>query len=176
VFARTICGEGFPDFWAKRVIGKHPVCINRLVDIKLDKYFNAVNVCFDMDKFGFQVDDNGDYLISDCQTKNFAMYYTSKQSMAAFRALYKNEHGIQDAFVNYWDVTTEHLFSNPYVVGFDPLNEPFMGNMLKEPRLLTPKYMDQTELAPLYTRLYNEAYTKHDPEAIMWFEPNQFPD
>jgi hypothetical protein len=28
----------------------------------------------------------------------------------------------------------------------------------------------------MYTRIYNEAYTKNDPESIMWFEPNQFPD
>lgn len=35
VFARIMCGEGFPDFYAKEAVGRFPSCINYLVDLKL---------------------------------------------------------------------------------------------------------------------------------------------
>jgi len=63
----------------------------------------------------------------------FADYYTSKQSMAAFDALYLNHYQLQDKFVDFWDYTSKALTSNPYVVGFDPLNEPYPGNWIRNP-------------------------------------------
>jgi endoglycosylceramidase len=73
-------------------------------------------------------------------------------------------------------VTSQALAKNPYVVGFDPLNEPFAANPLREPKLIIPGVQDKRELAPMYERVYNEAYHPADSESIMWFEPNQFPD
>lgn len=32
VFARSICGEGVPDFYTKRAVGDNPTCINSYVD------------------------------------------------------------------------------------------------------------------------------------------------
>ena len=45
VFARSICGEGIPDFYAKRVIGDHPVCINEFFDWMLDPIYDKLGVC-----------------------------------------------------------------------------------------------------------------------------------
>ena len=45
-----------------------------------------------MDWKGYSKDENGDFLISDCQKEMFADYYTSPQSMAAFDALYTNKN------------------------------------------------------------------------------------
>ena len=87
-----------------------------------------MNVCVDMEKYGYEKDENGDFLVSDCQKRNFAIYYTSPQSVQGFKALYNNKNGLQDKFVKYWEVTSAALTQNPYVVGFDPLNEPFPGN------------------------------------------------
>lgn len=176
VFARTICGEGVPDFYAKEAIGKHPACINRFVDHKLQPAFDKLGICYSMEKFGYRKDENEDPVIEDCQSRNFAYYYTSKESFVAFSALYKNKDGLQDKFVNYWNVTSQALAANPYVVGFDPLNEPFAANPFREPKLAIPGIQDKRELAPMYERIYNEAYHPADSEAIMWFEPNQFPD
>lgn len=106
----------------------------------------------------------------------FTDYYVSKESFTAFAALYKNHNGLQDKFVDYWTITSEKLASNPYVVGFDPLNEPFFANPLHDPQLFKPGKQDEVELAPMYKRIYKEAYKAADLESIMWFEPNQFPD
>jgi endoglycosylceramidase len=39
VFARSICGEGFPDFYAKEAYGKHPVCISVAADFALKSVY-----------------------------------------------------------------------------------------------------------------------------------------
>ena len=48
VFARTICGEGVPDFYAKRAIGDHPACINSFVDTLLEPLYDKLGVCGDI--------------------------------------------------------------------------------------------------------------------------------
>lgn len=32
VFARMMCGEGVPDFYAREAVGQYPACINYLLD------------------------------------------------------------------------------------------------------------------------------------------------
>jgi len=142
----------------------------------LQPLYDAIGVCFTIESQGYRYDSNGDPLIEDCQKRMFTDYYVTKESLTAFNALYKNKHGLQDKFVGYWDATSAALASNPYTLGFDPLNEPFTSNFLTDPHLFVPGVQDRKELAPMYTRIFNEAYTKNDPESIMWFEPNQFPD
>ena len=44
VFARSICGEGVPDFYAKRVT-EDPVCISKFWDTILSPLYKAVGVC-----------------------------------------------------------------------------------------------------------------------------------
>ena len=109
VFARVMCGEGVPDFYAKEAIGKYPACINYFLDQVLAPYYEKLNVCVDMEKYGYAKDENGDFLVSDCQKRNFAIYYTSPQSVQGFKALYNNKNGLQDKFVDYWDVTSAAL-------------------------------------------------------------------
>lgn len=109
-FSRNNCGEGVPTFYADKAIGRHPSCFNWLVDRKLQKYYDLLGVCFSIDDLGYRKDDEGLPLIEDCQTRMFTDYYVSKESFTSFRALYHNEHNIQDAFVNYWEATTAALY------------------------------------------------------------------
>ena len=45
VFARTICGEGVPDFYAKQVIGDDPHCWNPFADWMMSPIYNGLGVC-----------------------------------------------------------------------------------------------------------------------------------
>ena len=128
-----------------------------------------------MEDYGYSKDENGDYLITDCQKNYFADYYTSPESMKAFDALFTNRFGLQDNFVNFWDATSNYLTNNPYVVGFDPLNEPYPGNFLRRPDLVLPGNFDYKRLQPMYARIF-ERYIKNDPTSLMFFEPGTFPD
>lgn len=95
--------------------------------------------------------------------------------MTAFKALYDNKNGLQDKFVDFWNVTSKALGSNPYVVGYDPLNEPFPGNPAKDFKNALPGHVDKTYLAPMYEKFY-EKYQEHNEGSLMWFEPIQVPD
>ena len=105
----------------------------------------------------------------------FSDYYSTTQSVNAFDALFKNKDGLQDAFISYWDHTSARFAKNPYVVGYDPLNEPLAGNIYKDWWNEIPGYFDKTGLAPMYEKIY-EKYSKNDENALMWFEPVVHPD
>ena len=60
VFARRICGEGVPDFYAEDKDLKHN-CVG-LVPAVLKK----VGLCVPMAEYGHRIDENGDPYIEDC--------------------------------------------------------------------------------------------------------------
>ena len=51
-FARLSCGEGFPDFYAKRA-AKNPYCINAFMDWVLGPLYEKFGFCQDMKDFGY---------------------------------------------------------------------------------------------------------------------------
>ncbi len=76
----------------------------------------------------------------------------------AFDALYYNKDGLQDKFVDYWNHTSAVFAGNPFVVVFDPLNEPYIGKELglpKDLKTLLPGNVDKHKLTPMYSRLYD---------------------
>ena len=66
MFARTICGEGFPDFYAKRALAEDDTCINKWVDLLLKPEYEKFGICTDIESFGYRKDSKGDPLIEDC--------------------------------------------------------------------------------------------------------------
>lgn len=154
VFARTSCGEGFPDFYAKDVLPKEPTCFNKLVDRALKDKLMKLGLCVHMPWYGFETDESGYPLISECQTKPFFEYYSTPESLTAFDALYNNKNGLQDLFVAYWDILAQTFSDNEFVIGFDPLNEPGPSLLTKHPSLFLPGNFEREELAPMYSRLH----------------------
>lgn len=79
--------------------------------------------------------------------------------------------------MNYWVKVAKRFAGNPYVVGFDPINEPFPSNIYKDAALFyQPGLFDRTILQPLYKRIFEQAYLPADETKIMFFEPAQIPD
>ena len=78
VFARFMCGEGVPDFYAQKAIGEHPSCINPIADELLKDYYSSLGKCNDMNDLNYRRDENNDYLIEDCLKEMFANYYNTK--------------------------------------------------------------------------------------------------
>ncbi len=153
VFARHICGEGVPDFYAAENLLDH-TCKGGIIPWLAD----IAGICKSIKDYGYRMDTNGDPLIEDCQKNNFALYYPTAESISGFERLYHNIDGLQDKFIAYWSVVSKHFANNPYVIGYDPLNEPFPANMLKDLELiLEPGNFDRTLLQPMYKRAF-EAY------------------
>jgi hypothetical protein len=65
--------------------------------------------------------------------------------------LYTNKNGLQDAFINYWDKVASYFANNPFVVGYDPINEPYPSDYLADNSIaMTPGKFDMVKLQPLY--------------------------
>jgi hypothetical protein len=81
--------------------------------------------CQSIDSYGMGKDADGNPLIADCQKRSFTDYFTSPENLTVFRALYENNFNMTDRFLAYWEATAKALSANQYVVGFDPINEPY---------------------------------------------------
>jgi len=83
VMARTICGEGMPNFYAKSIIETGPTyCIGEWTDkiiTPLLGHFGSF-ICKPMDEYKYRKDANGNPLVEDCQKDNFFDYYYSPES------------------------------------------------------------------------------------------------
>lgn len=169
VLARKICGEGMPNFYATNLSTE---CGNGTAPWLLSE----LGVCKSIASYGFKYDADGNPLIEDCQKHNFAGYYPSPESIDLFERLYYNETGLTDKFVNYWTKVAARYAKNPYVVGYDPLNEPFPSNFLKNLSIAyMPGYFENLALEPLYSRIFTESYQPADKSMLMFFEGTQFP-
>uniref|UniRef100_A0A7S3CRF8 Glycoside hydrolase family 5 domain-containing protein n=1 Tax=Strombidium rassoulzadegani TaxID=1082188 RepID=A0A7S3CRF8_9SPIT len=177
VLARTICGEGMPNFYAKQVIEQGTYCIGKLEDKLVVPLLSQMDICKTIDSWGFRRDADGNPLIEDCQSQPFFKYYTSPESLTIFRAFYMNNFGMRDKLVAYWTEVSKKLSANPYVIGFDPLNEPSPSwtSLLDFVNTITPGHFDKNNLQPLYELIYKQ-YKEASPDNIMFFEPSQFPD
>jgi endoglycosylceramidase len=168
VLARRICGEGMPDFYAKDSDMPH-VCEPGI----LPYLFPFLNFCKSIKDYHFRYDGNGNPLIEDCQSNNFVDYYFSPESMDLFEKLYKSgPTGYQDTFISFWVHVAKRFAGNQYVVGFDPINEPFPSNIYKDASLFyEPGRFEKVTLQPMYKRILNEAYLPADASKLMFFEP-----
>ena len=129
-------------------------CLSEEEDKKYADLYKTLRICNDMHSFGFTYDDDGDPLISDCQTRNFADYYLTKQSIASFGRFYENKDEVLDRFLGFWDRVSARFANNPYVVGYDPMNEPPPANPLEDIHLFGPGYMDKTYLTSIYSDIF----------------------
>ena len=75
----------------------------------------------------------------------------------------------------FWNYVSQYFAYDDYVVGFDPINEPYPGNNLKYPVNNEQGHFDLDNLTPLYASAF-DIYKKNDEDSIMWFEPTEIPD
>jgi aryl-phospho-beta-D-glucosidase BglC (GH1 family) len=52
-----------------------------------------------------------------------------------------------------WQKVAEHFKGNKYVIAYDLLNEPWVGNQIRNPFLLIPGVAEKVKLQKFYDRL-----------------------
>ncbi len=75
--------------------------------------------------------------------------------MRNFEKLYKNKKGWQDLFVGYWEKVASKFANNQWVLAYELLNEPFPGNLYKNPQVGIPGIAEHAHLQALYDHLNN---------------------
>lgn len=115
--------------------------------------------------------------MSDCGKHTFTDYYATSEVQSIFRAIYDNKYQMQDKFLAYWLQVAKSLSANPYVVGFDPINEPGPGfeSISDTITNLLPGQFDANKLNPMYEKIFAKLKSV-STKNVMWFEPCQFPD
>ena len=89
VFARRICGEGMPNFYATDDQLEH-TCTGGIIP----EFADLIGACKSINEHNFEKDSDGNPLISECQKYNFASYYNTAESFSAFERLYQNVDGL----------------------------------------------------------------------------------
>jgi endoglycosylceramidase len=99
-------------------------------------------------------------------------YWTAEVS-TVFDNFWANEHNLLEGWVDAWRVAARHWRDQPHLMGYDLLNEPWMGR--EWPTCLADGCPDsyRTELQPAMDRA-RQAIRDLDDENLVWWEPQQF--
>ncbi|KAL5482104.1 hypothetical protein EMCRGX_G022389 [Ephydatia muelleri] len=155
LFSPKFCGEGAPDFAVLYPDPpKKPLPFPLPISLK-----------------PFSVDPTTGYPYrNECSLHSFFVYYFSDATGKAWQSFYNNEQQIQDQFALFWGVVAKRFTGNPYVLGYELLNEPWAGDIYSHPSQLEPHVSDPHNLMPLYAKLHT-AIRQYDNDHIIFFEP-----
>ncbi|KAF7720599.1 hypothetical protein EC973_007058 [Apophysomyces ossiformis] len=157
VLAGQFCGHGVPNWFVQK--GWVP---------KLEMY------PFPLKLKSFPVDDNGMPSPSSiCDTVDWALSYTSVAVCNAFGRLYNNYDGLGDAFASYWKMLASQYVNTANIVGYNLLNEPWVGDTYADPTLLVPGVADHKVMEGLWNRASKQIRTV-DNNTLIWFEGSTY--
>ena len=144
---RKFCGEGVPDY-------VYETCVNEEPDykvIKSDFPQPAVDATYPAD-----VDGNPN--IDSCLSVGFATYYLSAEVGAGFQC-----------FASYWQVVASRFSGYPSVLGYELINEPWIGDVYEDPRRFLPGHTEKDFLQPMYQHVAKRI-REVDDEKIIFYE------
>jgi hypothetical protein len=103
----------------------------------------------------------------------FPLGYWTPETSTVFDEFWANKRGLLDGWVAAWEVAAQRWHDQPYLMGYDLLNEPWMG--LEWASCLAagcrPSYAN--ELQPAMEKA-TRAIREIDAKNIVWWEPQQF--
>ena len=109
---------------------------------------------------------------SECSHSHSAEYQAAKESAYAYDALYTNINGVRDSWASMWSVVAARFQGRSEVLGYELLNEPFMGDFYRDPIIAVPYpnpyNADAKMLQPAYDRL-SESIRERDNETLVFF-------
>ncbi len=103
----------------------------------------------------------------------FPLGYWTPETSTVFDEFWANERGLLDGWVAAWEVAARRWHDQPYLMGYDLLNEPWMG--LEWASCLTAgcRLSYANELQPAMEKA-TRAIREIDAKNIVWWEPQQF--
>lgn len=84
---------------------------------------------------------------------------------------YTNHKDLQDHYILAWQKVAQRFKNNPYVIGYDLMNEPWGGDLVKV--FLTGEF-ERQQLSAFYNRLI-PALRMVEPDKYIFFEPTPAP-
>ncbi|XP_065910588.1 endoglycoceramidase-like isoform X2 [Dysidea avara] len=140
LWSPKFCGEGAPDFaalYTDRTIKPLP----------FPEPYPSLHA--------YPVDNTTGYPSrEDCSKHSFFQYYFCDAEGKTWQSLYDNEQHVQEYFALFWQQIAKKFSLNPYVLGYELVNEPWAGDVYRHPDQLEPHIADKVNLSPMYTRLH----------------------
>ncbi|KAF9436734.1 hypothetical protein BGZ76_003134 [Entomortierella beljakovae] len=156
VWAAQICGHGAPLWFVKK-----------------DWVTPSQRFPVPQKSTPFPVDANGIPSDADCNSIDWSVSYLNYAVGNAFGRLYNNYDNLGDAWAAYWKTVATNYKDLPGVMGYDLMNEPWVGDHMADPTLLVPGNADGRNLEPLWNK-GNAAIRTVDSTTIVFFEGPTF--
>lgn len=87
---------------------------------------------------------------SDCDQANWGKYYVTDDVGQTFNRIYNTNHHLHKKFVAYWKKVASYFKGNPYVIAYELMNEPFVGDAVRNPLLLLPSVAERFKFQKFY--------------------------
>ncbi|KAF1802879.1 glycoside hydrolase family 5 protein [Mucor lusitanicus] len=152
VLASQLCGHGVPDWFVQR-----------------SWVPNWKQFPFPQKLTPFSVNDKGIPSDSDCNSIDWSLSYLTTAVGNAFGRLYNNYDNLGDAFAAYWAKLAQQYVNTQNILGYNLLNEPWVGDTWADPTLLTPGVADHKTMEALWNRATTKIRTI-DKNTLIFFE------
>ena len=96
-------------------------------------------------------------------------YFTQAVSRV-FQHVYNNTADALDKWSAFWRYVAQQFKDEPYVLGYNVINEPWVGDYFQEESLFWPGNAGRVNLAPSYEQI-NQCIRQVDNETIFFYEP-----
>ena len=149
-FSEYFCGEGVPD-WAVIVDTPHgfPMPLS-------DEPFS-------------EVASDGYPTRQDCGKFGWPSYYNTAAQASAVGNLYNNVDGLLDSWGAFFSHLAEEVGTKESaVLGYEIINEPFAGDVFRDPKLYIPSVADHLSLEPAYDSIAKQIRTV-DNDSLIFF-------
>lgn len=100
----------------------------------------------------------------------WGMNYLAEATGAAFQDLYDNRNGMRDHFGKFWSKVATSFKDRDELLGYEIINEPWVGNHIQDPSLLLPGKAGAKSLQPFYD-IISENIRESDPNKLIFYEP-----
>lgn len=88
--------------------------------------------------FPFPLGPKMDISNFSCHFKSWSEYYFTYDVGRGFGKLYDKGHELNKRFMKYWEKVAQTFKGNPYVIAYELINEPWIGNIWRDPALIIP--------------------------------------
>jgi endoglycosylceramidase len=106
-------------------------------------------------------------------TAPFPLGYWTPETSTVFDEFWANKHGLRDGWIAAWKVAAKRWKHQPYLMGYDLINEPWMGLEWPDCLLAGCRASYRKELQPAMEAA-TRAIRAIDGKNIVWWEPQQF--
>ena len=117
-------------------------------------------------------------LKGNCSSRGWMINSLTEAAAQAYGDLYDNvgrnsktgESGMLDDLVAFWAKSADFWKTEPGIIGYELINEPFAGDFYKDPTILLPGNAGSKNLARMYDTI-SAAVRPRDPRHIVFYEP-----